>query len=181
MTARTSANRYARALLDVAIKEADPQHAETDLAAIVEVLTGHADLWKVLTNPSIPSPKKRAIAAELLGRISVGPVVERLVLLVAERDRLRLLPEILDSYRSRLLEHQKVVRATVTSALPLADAQVRGLAASLVKLTGRKVQMSVQADAGLLGGVVTQIGSTVYDGSVKRQLEKMKARLERAL
>jgi F-type H+-transporting ATPase subunit delta len=180
MTSRTSANRYARALLDVAVKEADPQVVEGELAAVTETFTGHADLWQVLTNPAVPSPKKRAVVHDLLARLGAGPVVGKLTLLLAERDRLQLLPELLEAYRSRLLDHQNVVRAVVTSAVPLPDAQVSGLQESLARLTGRKVVLSVAADAGLMGGVVTQIGSTVYDGSVKRQLEKMRARLEQA-
>ncbi len=180
MTTRTSASRYARALLDVAIKEDDPQHVEAQLAAITATFQGHADLWQVLTNPAVAAPKKHAIVADLLPKLEAGPVVSKLTLLLADRDRLQLLPELLDAYRGRLLDHQKVVRATVTTAMPIADAQVRGLQDSLARLTGRRVVMSVQADPALMGGVVTKIGSAVYDGSVKRQLEKMKARLEQS-
>jgi F-type H+-transporting ATPase subunit delta len=180
MTSRSSASRYARALLDVAIKEADPQHVEAELAAVTDTFSGHADLWEVLTSPAVPSPKKRAIVEELLSRLEAGPVVGKLTQLLADRDRLHLLPELLESYRDRLLDYQLVVRATVTTAMPLGDAQVRGLQESLARLTGRKVIMSVKDNPELMGGVVTQIGSTVYDGSVKRQLEKMKARLEQA-
>jgi F-type H+-transporting ATPase subunit delta len=181
MTSRTSATRYARALLDVAIKEADPQHVEAELTAVTDTFTGHADLWKVLTSPAVPSPKKRAIVEDLLSQLGAGPVVGKLTQLLADRDRLQLLPGMLEAYRSRLLDYQQVVRAKVTTAMPLADTEVSGLQESLARLTGRKVIMSVQTSPELMGGVVTQIGSTVYDGSVKRQLEKMKARLEQAI
>ena len=181
MTTRTAANRYARALLDVARHEGDPQAADGQLAAIVEVLTGHAVLWKVLTNPAIGTPDKRAIVEALLPRVEAAPAVRKLVLLLTERDRMGLLPEIADAYRARLLDFQGVVRADVTTAVPLPADRAARLEQGLAALTGRRVVMTAATDAALMGGVVTRIGSTVYDGSVKRQLEKMKERLEQAI
>jgi F-type H+-transporting ATPase subunit delta len=181
MTTRTAAKRYARAMLDVAVAEADPESAERQLANVVELCTGHAELWKILTNPAVPTPKKRAIALLILHRLDVSPVVCNLVVLLADRDRLRLLPELLDAYRSRLLDYRQVVRADVTTAVPLSDERIRGLGQSLATLTGRKVVMSVATDPALIGGVITRIGSTIYDGSVRRQLAKMQSRLEQSV
>ncbi|MCX6550859.1 MAG: ATP synthase F1 subunit delta [Acidobacteria bacterium] len=181
MTQRTSANRYARALLDVAIAESDPVLIEQQLAGAAEVFTGHADLWRVMTNPSVPAPKKRAIVDALVLKLDLSPVVRKTLQLLATRDRLVLLPDLLDAYRSRLLDHQKVVRAQVTSAVTIPADRVAALGTELATLTGRKVVMTSAINPDLIGGVVTQIGSTVYDGSIKRQLEKMRERLEQAL
>jgi F-type H+-transporting ATPase subunit delta len=178
MTARSSAARYARALLDVALVEADPQDVEQQLAAVVDLFKGHADLWNVMTNPAVPTTQKQGIVTGLLPKLEVSPVLEKLLTVLAGRARMALLPDLLEAYRSRLMDHQKVVRAQVTSAVALPDDRVRKLAASLGALTGRKVLLTTATDPGMLGGVVTRIGSTVYDGSVKRQLEKMREHIE---
>jgi F-type H+-transporting ATPase subunit delta len=177
MTARTSATRYARALLDVALVEADPQVVEQQLAAVVELFGGHADLWKAMTNPAVPTAKKLGIVSDLLPKLDVSPVLGKLLAKLASRDRITLLPDVLEAYRRRLMDYQKVVRAQVTSAVALPQDRIQKLETSLAKLTGRKVLMTTATDSGMLGGIVTRIGSTVYDGSVRRQLEKMKERL----
>ncbi|MGE5198533.1 MAG: ATP synthase F1 subunit delta [Rhodospirillaceae bacterium] len=177
MTARMSALRYARAVLDVALAEADPAVVEQELAAAAELFKGHAGLWKVMTNPAVPAPKKRAIVDSLLPRLGVTPVVQKTLQMLASRDRVALLPEIVDAYSSRLMDHQHVVRAQVTSAVPLPGDRVKALERELAGLTGRKVVMSAAVDASIVGGVVARIGSTVWDGSVRRQLEKIRERL----
>lgn len=177
MTARTSALRYARALLDVALAEEDPVVVEQQLAAAMEVFRGHADLWRVMTNPAVPAPKKRGVVDGLLPQMGVAPVVGKTLQMLASRDRLALLPDILEAYRSRLLDHQKVVRAVVTSAVPLPADRVTKLEQELAGITGRTVVMTAATDPLIVGGVVTQIGSTVYDGSIKRQLEKLREKL----
>ena len=180
MTARTSAKRYARALLDVALAEADPAVVERQLAEACNVFTGHAGLWGVMTNPAVPAPKKRAIVDELLPRLDAAPVVAKLLQLLAGRDRLALFPDIVEAYRARLLDHRRVVRAVVTSAVPLDADRAAALERALAGVTGRTVLVSATTDPSIVGGVVAQIGSTVYDGSVRRQLEKMRERLTAA-
>jgi F-type H+-transporting ATPase subunit delta len=177
MTARMSALRYARAVLDVALAEADPAVVEQELAAAAELFKGHAGLWKVMTNPAVPAPKKRAIVNSLLPQLGVTPVVQKTLQMLASRDRIGLLPEIVDAYSSRLMDHQKVVRADVTSAVPLPGDRVKKLERELAGITGRKVVMSAAVDPAMIGGLVTRIGSTVWDGSVKRQLEKIREKL----
>lgn len=177
MTRRTTVLRYARALLDVAIAESDPVGVEQQLAAATDVFKGHADLWKVMTNPAVPTPKKRAVVDSLLPQLELSPVLQKTLQMLASRDRIALLPDLLEAYRSRLLDHQKVVRADVTSAVPLPADRVQKLQQELAALTGRTVVMTAATDPSIIGGVVAQIGSTVYDGSVKRQLERIRERL----
>jgi F-type H+-transporting ATPase subunit delta len=177
MTARMSALRYARALLDVSLAEADPVAVEQQLAAAAELIKGHAGLWKVMTNPAVPAPKKRAIVDTLLLQLEVSPVVRKTLQMLASRDRVALLPDIVEAYSGKLMDHQKVVRASVTSAAPLPADRVKQLQQELAAITGRRVVMSSAIDPAILGGLVTRIGSTVYDGSVKRQLEKIREKL----
>jgi F-type H+-transporting ATPase subunit delta len=180
MTARTSAARYARALLDVALVEADPQVVEQQLAAVVDLFRGHAGLWKVMTNPAVPVTRKQGIVSAMLPQLELSPVLDKLLTMMAGRDRMARLPDLLEVYRSRLMDHQKVVRAQVTSAVALPADRIRTLEASLRAITGRRVLMTTATDPGIMGGVVTRIGSTVYDGSVRRQLQKMREHIESA-
>jgi F-type H+-transporting ATPase subunit delta len=181
MTSRGTARRYARALFDVALAEDNVVAIERQLTATVDVFTGHADLWRLVTNPAVPVTKKRAIVDQIAPALDASPVVQKLIALMATRDRLGLIPEMLEAYRNRLLDYQQVVRADVTTALPLPADRAAVLEQRLAVLTGRTVVMHTTTNPAILGGVVAKIGSTVYDGSVKRQLEKMKERLAGAV
>jgi F-type H+-transporting ATPase subunit delta len=104
-------------------------------------------------------------------------MVAKLLGLLAERDRLALLPDLLAAYRDRLLDYRNVVRAEVTTTAPLADEQVKAIETNLARASGRKVSLSTKVDPSIIGGVVTRMGSTIYDGSVARQLQRMKEKL----
>jgi F-type H+-transporting ATPase subunit delta len=178
MTNKTAATRYARALLDVAVKEkSDLPQIEQQLAGFVDLLMRYPMLQKVLVNPAIPVQRKQAAVADLIARAEMSPVVAKLIALLAERDRLVLLPELLASYRERLLDHQNVVRAELTTAIPLPADRTQEIQRGLAQLTGRTVTLAAKVDPAIIGGVVTRIGSTVYDGSITTQLQKMKQRL----
>lgn len=179
MTNRSSAARYARALFDVSRKEGDPQAVERELEALVSLVQGNELLARALVNPSIPVQRKTALATEIVTRLGVGPILRKLTVLMAGRDRLVLLPDLLDEYRRRLMDHLNIVQAEITTAVPLPDDRRQALARALEEMTGRSVSMTTRVDGSILGGVVTRIGSLVYDGSVKRQLEKMKETLTR--
>jgi F-type H+-transporting ATPase subunit delta len=178
MTSRTAATRYARALFDVALKEhADLALVEEQLAGFAALLHEHPALGRVLVNPAVPAPRKRAAVGEIAERIRLSPIVAKLVLLLAERDRLVLLPELVTAFRHRLLEHQNVVRAEVTTAQPLDDERAQAIERSLAQATGRTVTLTTRVDPSLVGGLVARVGSTVYDASIVTQLQKLKQRL----
>jgi F-type H+-transporting ATPase subunit delta len=181
VTNKTAALRYARALLDVAVKEnADLEQIETDLAGFAGLFDQHPALAKVLLNPAVPAPRKRAAVADLLARAKFSPILSKLILMLAERDRLVLLPDLLASYRDRLMDHRQVVRAEVTTVAPLDAARAQRIRDGLATATGRTVTIATKTDPTIIGGLVARVGSTVYDGSVVRQLERMKERLENA-
>lgn len=178
MTNRTAATRYARALLDVTLQEkVDPVQVEHELAAFVDLFAQNDTLKKVLLNPAVPAPRKRSAIAEIAKQAGAATVVRKLLILLAERDRLIILPDLLVSYRDRLMDHQKVVRAEVTTAVALAPDRAQTIERRLAEVTGRTVNLTTTIDAGLVGGMVARIGSTVYDGSVTTQLRKLKSKL----
>ena len=178
MTAGAAASRYARALFDVVLKEGkDVEKVQGELQQFAE-LFGGAQLAQVLGNPGIPATKKKALAQALIDR--AGPItapLAKLILVLAEKDRLSLLSGIARAYNERVMDHLKIVRGDVTTAVPLAPEKLRLLEQGLARATGRTVVLEARVDPSIIGGVVTRLGSTVYDGSVTTQLQKMKQSL----
>ena len=175
MTNRTAAVRYARALFDVNLKNGDLSTAESDLAEFARLVEGHEKLRRVLFTSAVRSPTKRAIINDLRNRSrAVSPTVTRLLTVLADRGRLPLLPDIVRFYRARVFEHLGVVDAQVTTAEPLSPAQDAAVRKRLAGAGAGDVRMTTVVDPDILGGMVTRIGSTVYDGSIARHLERMR-------
>jgi F-type H+-transporting ATPase subunit delta len=181
MTSRAAATRYARALFDVARREMDIQQAGRELSEFAGLVAGNEMLSRTLANPAIPVQRKRAVVEQLLARVGpLSPVVSKLLLLLADRDRLAILPDVARAYEARLMEEAKVVRARVTTAVALPADRVDALRDGLARASGRQVQLETQIDPSIIGGAVARIGSMVYDGSVTTQLQKVKERLTAA-
>jgi F-type H+-transporting ATPase subunit delta len=177
MSNRTSAARYARALLDVALKESDPEKVERDLTTVVSAMDASAELKRVLLSPRIPAATRKQAAEIVAQTVGVEAPVGKLLALLAERGRLEIYRELLDVYRERLRAHKNIVTGTVTTAAPLAAEKVQALERSLSAATGKHVQLEAAVDPAIIGGVVTRIGSTLYDGSIRTQLQRMKQQL----
>ena len=179
MTARGSAIRYARALFDVGLQEGvDLESLQRELSSFSQLMSEHESLQRALVNPAIPASKKRAVVEALLQRSSgSSPQVARLLLLLADRDRLALMPELTTAFEQRLTDHRQVVRAELSTAIELPGDRVAALKNGLVRATGREVLLDTRVDPALVGGAVARIGSTVYDGSVVTQLQKLKQSL----
>jgi len=177
MTSRALATRYARALFDVALAETDPARVGEQLHAFAQMVAGHAELARVFASPAIPAKAKTAILTQLIGQATLEAPLRKLLLMLADRDRLSLLAEMDEAYELRLLQHQQVVEAHVVTAAPIAADRADAIARSLAEQTGRRVKLTTTVDPALLGGVVTRIGSTVFDGSVSRHLERLRDQL----
>ena len=177
MGTRASARRYAKALLDVAAQESDLNEIARGLASVAAIISAHHDLLRVLTAPGIATSARVAVARALASRLGLAQPLAKLLVLLAERGRMELLPDIAEVYSERVLAHQNVVPAEVTSAVPLNDDQVGALTHRLSHVTGASVRLSMNVDPAILGGLVTRIGSTVYDGSIQTQLRKVKQQL----
>ena len=177
MSLRTSATRYAKALLEVAIQESDPSRIETDLAGIVDAMTSTPDLRRAMLSPGVPQSARVNLVKAVAEQSGVQQPLAKLLVMLAERGRLELLPHLLDVYRERLLAHSNIVRGHITSAAPLSEDRVAALAKSLSARTGKQVQLDTAVDPALIGGVVAMIGSTVYDGSIRTQLQKLRQQI----
>ena len=182
MTSQGAAIRYARALFDVTRSEGkDLAQAERELSGFAELVTGNDTLQRVLTNPAIPASRKHAVVQQLIARAgALQPAVVKLLLMLAERDRLALVPDVARAFVNRLMDHQNVVRAEIVTAVALPPDRVAALTDNLKRATGRNVHVATRVDESIIGGAVARIGSTVYDGSIVRQLERMREALTSA-
>jgi F-type H+-transporting ATPase subunit delta len=183
VTGGAVASRYARALFDIVAVEspANLETAQSEVQSFADLFARTDALATVATNPAIPVTKKAALAKALVDRAgAVTPAVGKLMVLLGSRDRLKLLPDIAAAFRARVMDHQKVIRGDVTTATPLPAEKLKALEAGLQRATGRTVFLESRVDPSIVGGVITRLGSTIYDGSVTTQLEKMKQALVEA-
>ena len=174
---RALASRYARALFEVAVVEADPRAVEGELANFAALFEQSPPLRRALWNPAVPVARKLAVVCEITGRARYAAPLEKLLKLMAERDHLALLPHLLEAYRRRLMDHLGIVQAEVTTAAALPPERLREVERALARATGKQVTISTRVNAAIIGGVVAKVDSTVYDGSVVRQLERIKDKM----
>lgn len=177
MTDYAAATRYARALFEASLDGGDPSRTDQDLAAFSALLDEHALLSRALLNPAVPAPRKRAVVDAVLAKLpACAPVVQRLLLMLAERDRLALLPAVREVFHDQLLDHRHIVRAHVTTAEPLEASRMAAIRRTLEAATGREVQVETAVNAELVGGMVTRIGGTVFDGSLAHHIARLRQR-----
>jgi len=177
MASHASARRYARALFDVVAKSGDVDVALVELKTLGAALTGHADLHQALTSPGVPLGVKQNVMRDVLALQPVSKVVARLLTLVVENDDMNEMDAIVAAFEQRVLDLHKVVRAEITSAVPLPADKVQAIEASLATASGARVVITPRVDPAILGGIVAKVGSRVYDGSVARHLARIRARL----
>ena len=178
MTSRTAATRYARAALDVATKEsADLERIARELDEFIAFFKAQPALEALMLNPAVPAPRKRAAMEQITNISGFTPIVAKLIVLLADRDRLGLLKDIATVYHDLLADRQNVVRAEVTSAEPLSTERIQAIEQRLAAVTGKRVAMKTKVDQSIIGGVVARVGSTVYDASIATQLKKIRDRL----
>lgn len=177
MSVQIVARRYASALADVVIERGEAREVQEELTAWERLFQSSENLREVFRNPTIALDQKRAVLNKLIERARPRPTTVNFLKVLLQNQRLtdldainRKLAEVLD-VRAGLLA------ATVTTARPVpADAQQQ-LHATLATLTGSKVRVDFATDSELIGGLVTRIGSTVYDGSVRNHLQQIKEKM----
>jgi F-type H+-transporting ATPase subunit delta len=171
---------YARAFADVVMKasnQLDPACALQELHSVDALLKESDQLRRVLENPSIPGDRKRAVLDAITARLGTTRQVRNFVAVLTDNRRLPLFSEILKQVEQELNDRQGFAEAQVSTARQLGDPEKLMLEAEIARLTGKKVRARYEQDATLLGGAVVQVGSTIYDGSVKGQLEKIREQL----
>lgn len=173
----TLADHYADALADVAIQQKSVAQIRQELADFLGLVRESPDLALILDSPAVQRANKRAVVEALVAQMGASRTLRNFLCVVVDRGRTRLLLEIQASFDKRLDERQGIVRAEVSSAHELADVEKAELRGALERLTGRRVEAAYRLDPALLAGTVVRVGSTIYDGSVRTRLEKMRERM----
>jgi F-type H+-transporting ATPase subunit delta len=169
------ASTYARAFADVALdKRLDGEETVAELRAIADLLAKSAELRQVWENPAIPAEQKHSLLNVIAKRGGISTAARNLVAVVIDHRRIRLLPRIVEQVEKELDARLGLAEAEILSVRELGDAEKRALEAQLGKVTGKKIRARYDRDASLLGCAVIRVGSTIYDGSVKGQLERIK-------
>lgn len=148
-----------------------------ELDAFAAAMRESADLRIAMDSPAVPPARKRAVISKLSEILGVSDLVRRFLFVVIDHRRPALLPEIREAYEEVMDERLGVARADVYSARPLTEAERAQLTGRLAALTGKRVRPRFDVNPALIGGIVARVGSTVYDGSVRGQLESLKARM----
>jgi F-type H+-transporting ATPase subunit delta len=180
MTTSIIGSHYARALAEIVFSPGSNLNASQvvpELQAVEELIAGSHELRAILLTPAVTAARKTAVMDKLMDGMGLSHVLRNFLAVVIDHRRITHLSEIRASFEAIVDEHLGVVRAEVTSAEPLDEDQARALQTALNELSGKLVKMKTSVDPGLLGGVVARIGSTVYDGSVRGQLDGMRRKL----
>lgn len=177
MSVETVARRYALALADVVAKSNEAETVKTELKQWEAMMIANAELSNAFRNPAINHASKEKVLENLIAKAKPSRTTANFLRVLLRNSRLTELPQINAKFASVLEERSGAVAAKVVSARPLSPEEQAELQKSLSKLTGKQVSLNLDIDQNIIGGVVTTIGSTVYDGSVKTQLENLRQQL----
>jgi F-type H+-transporting ATPase subunit delta len=174
---RTIAKRYAKALVELAEAKKIVDKTKADLAAFVAAVETQPALQKLFSSPVFTPENKKAVIKELAGKLGMQPTTQRFVEHLAETNRIRFMKDVYEAFLEILAERQNRAMARLTTAAAISPAELAEIKKKLEALTGKQVDLDAKIDASLIGGAKAQIGSTVYDGSIKNQLSKMRNQL----
>ena len=177
MSVETVARRYASALADVVVKSGEIEIVQNELKTWEQMMTSNSELLEVFSNPSIAHLNKEKVLEHLLEKSKPNRTTANFLRLLLENGRLTELGQINERFASVISERGGQISATVVSARPLSDGEKSEIQSGLEKMTGKKVSIKYNTDENIIGGVITTIGSTVYDSSVKTQLENLKKQM----
>jgi len=171
-------SRYARAFADVVIeKKLDPGEVEDELDALVGILESGPELRTVWESPSVEGKQKHAVLDRIIARIGGSRMLRNFIAVLIDHRRVAALPEIARQFGLELNERLGLADAEVTSTRELSDAEKHALEARVGQVTGKKIRARYMTDSKVLGGAVVKVGSTIYDGSIRGQLQKLKEAL----
>jgi F-type H+-transporting ATPase subunit delta len=177
---RALAFRYARALADLVLdpaSTADPQAVTAEIELFETTLGAWPDLRLALESPTVPAARKRAVVGRLAESLPLSDLIRRFLFVLIDHRRVALLGDVREAFQAVIDERLGLVRADVVSARLLGPEERARILATLGRLTGHEARAEFRVERELIGGVVARIGSTVYDGSIRGQLQGLKQRL----
>lgn len=177
MSYETIAGRYAQALFDIGVEGGNLAKLSEEVGSFADTYAGSEELRGVLDNPLVFEQQRDALLDDIGRRLGLSDVVKNTIRLLIRRRRLVVIPAVARALRKMSDEKDGVVRATVVSAKPLPEPFAQRLQTELQKLTGKKVLVTREVDASLIAGVVTRVGDTVIDGSLRTRLDGLRNQL----
>ncbi|HJX83482.1 MAG TPA: ATP synthase F1 subunit delta [Candidatus Angelobacter sp.] len=172
------AGRYARAFADVtADRKVNPDKAVAELGQMAELVTGNTEFRNVLQNPSVAHTQKLSLIDAIIKLTGGSQILRNFVAVLIDHRRIGQLGEIFEQFKQELDRRMGIEQARVSSARPLTEAEKKSLEKQLTAMTGKIVRATYAEDTSLLGGAVVRIGSTIYDGSVHGQLERIRQQI----
>lgn len=173
----TIAKRYATALMRIAEEKKIVDQTKADLAVFVEAVDAVPALRKLFASPIFTPEQKKAVINELAEKMKLQQTSRRFLEYLAESGRIRYVKETHEAFQGLHAARQNRALARLTTAAPVSAGDLATIKKTLEGLTGKQVDVTVQEDASLIGGAKAQIGSVVYDGTIRNQLDKMRIRL----
>ena len=177
MSSQTVARRYASALADVVLQRGEAREVQQELLAWADMLQSHPNLREVFANPTIALDQKRGVLRRLIEIAKPRPTTVNFLKVLLQNQRLPELDQINRRFATVLDDRAGMIAAQVTTARPVEAATQQTLQATLRNLTGKSVRIEFDTDPDMIGGLVTRIGSTIYDGSVRNQLQQIKEKM----
>lgn len=174
---KAMAERYAGALVDVALENSEADQIKTELSSFAALVRESPELHSFLANPAIARAAKHAAVQQLVARMGASRTLRNYLFVIVDHRRAGMLPEIEEAFARILDARRGITHAAVASAADLSAKERKELSAALSKLTGQNVQAQFATESDLIGGAVVRIGSTIYDGSVRAQLERLRVRM----
>jgi F-type H+-transporting ATPase subunit delta len=174
---KSASLQYANALADVALAQGAAAPTVKQLSEFGTAYAQSAELRTFLASPAVTSEQKHAVIEKIISRLGASKILRNFLYIIADSHRTQLLPEIITTFEEVLRQRQGIAEAEISSAVELSAAQKKEFAATLAKLTGKKMETKYSLDPALLGGAVVRIGDTIYDGSLRNRLNEMRARL----
>jgi len=164
------AKRYARAFFDIAVEERKIEDYGRELASFSTMVLQNKDLQEFLGNPIFELKAKKSVVEELLALVKMSDRTANFVRLLVDKQRIGMLAEVENAYKELMDKTLKKVRVSVRTAYPLNAELEQALKQRVAEMTGKEVEMTVEDDTSLIGGLVVRVGDTLYDGSIKAQL-----------
>jgi len=174
---RTIAKRYARALVELSEEKKTVDKTKADLAAFVGAVDALPAMQKLFASPVFTPENKKAVIKDLAGKLGMQPTTQRFVEHLAETGRIRYVKDVNEAFQEILAERQNRAAVRLTTAVAINNDDLADIKQKLEGLTGKQVDIDSRVDATLIGGAKAQIGSTIYDGTIKNQLNKMRNQL----
>jgi len=173
--------RYARAYAEVAVKnKLNPEKTVAEFQQMSDVVNGSRELRNVLQNPAVSREQKLKLLDSIIQHIGASKMLRNFLAVLIDHRRIGNIGDVLEQFKRELDRRMGIADAKVSSVRELSSAEKKSLEQQLAAITGKTVRATYSQDAGLLGGVLVRVGSTIYDGSVQGRLQRMRQELANA-